>query len=279
MAVFHRPRTLEEACELMAELDAPAVHGGGTALQLRATQGAPPPGHLVDLAAIEGLAAVAETADGLRLGPLVTLRRMERDPMVGSAVPLAAQAYAAVAHPRIRNVATVAGNLAFADPRLDPLGALQVLDAHVEATSRTGSRRLAVRDLFTGPERTALAPDEIVTAVDVPRQPPGAHAFVKYTSLSESDWPCVSVAALAVRADAETELRLGLGAVADTPRFVSTRLLAGATDDDAVEAARAAARPAVDPVADVRGSVAYKRHLALLAVEEAVRTTWKEIRS
>lgn len=278
MAVFHKPRTLEEACELMATLDAPAVHGGGTALQLRAAQGAPPPGHLVDLAAIESLDAVVETADGLRLGPLVTLRRMERDPLVAAAVPLAARAYAAVAHPRIRNVATVAGNLVFADPRLDPLGALQVLDAHVEATSRTGSRRLTVRRLFTGPERTTLAPDEIVTAVDVPRQPAGAHAFVKYTSLSESDWPCVSVAALAVRAGDATELRLGLGAVADTPRYVDARLPAGTADDEAVDAARRIAEPVLDPIADVRGGVAYKRHLALLAVEEAVRAIWKDDR-
>lgn len=277
MAAFFRPRSLDEACALLAGTNRPAVHAGGTAIPLFAAHGLPAPDDLVDISGIAGLDELTVTADGLRLGALVTLRRLERDARVDAAAPLLAKAAAEVAHPRIRNVATIGGSIGFADPRLDTLPSLLVLDAGIQVSSASGARTIAAGEFFRGPHRTALAPGEIVTGILIPHQPAAAaDAFVKHTSLSTADWPCASAAALAVpRTDRPVELRLGLGAVAATPVLVTIDLTVGTTADEAGEAAAAAAQPAIDPVPDVRGSAAYKRRLALIAVSDAARRAWR----
>lgn len=281
MTAFYRPGSLDEACQLLGGRTRPAVYAGGTAIPLFAAHGLASPTDLVDLAGISGLDEITATADGLRLGPLVTIRRLERDPQVVDAVPLLAKAAAEVAHPRIRNVATIGGSIGYADPRLDTLGTLLVLDARIDVVSATGTRSIAAREFFVGRHATVLTPGELVAGVELPRQPPGSGAaFVKYTSLSESDWPCASAAALALAADGgRRELRLGLGAVADVPVYVSVELPDGATVDDAIDAAEQAARPLIRPTDDVRGSAAYKRKLALVAVADATRQAWQEVSS
>ncbi|MQA04973.1 MAG: molybdopterin dehydrogenase [Streptosporangiales bacterium] len=279
MAAFYRPSSLDEACQLLSGPARPAVYAGGTAIPLFATQGLPTPTDLVDLSGVAGLDDLSVTADGLRLGPLVTIRRLERDPQVADAAPLLAKAAAEVAHPRIRNVATIGGSIGYADPRLDTLGSLLVLEARIDVVSAAGSRSVAAREFFVGRHATALAPGELVAGVELPRQPPGSGAaFAKYTSLAEADWPCASVAALALApAEDRRELRLGLGAVADVPVFVSVQLPTGATVDDAIDAAEQAAQPLIRPTVDVRGSASYKRKLALVAIADATRQAWQEV--
>ncbi|MBO0826781.1 MAG: molybdopterin-dependent oxidoreductase [Streptosporangiales bacterium] len=254
---------------MLVDLDDARPYAGGTAIQMLTATGGMRPVNLVDLSALDELTELAETGTGIRAGAMVTVRRMERDPLVRAAAPLAADAYAEVAHPRIRNAATVGGNLAFADHRLDPLAPLQVLDAFAEVASPDGSRRIAVRDLFAGDRRTVLAGGELIVAVEIPRQPTGRFRFVKHTSLSTSDWPCASAAVLLT--DADSVLRVGLGAVAPTPVLLELPVPDGASTDELVEIARDVAGDRIHPIADVRGGVAYKTELALVALEEAVR--------
>jgi aerobic carbon-monoxide dehydrogenase medium subunit len=277
---YHYPTTLDEACELLSAGDDPMVYGGGTAVQILLKQGVLFASDLVDIAGVPGLAELTETRSGLRVGPMVTLRRMETDPLVRRVAPLLSEVYGHVANPRVRNTASVGGNIAHGDYRLDPPTALLVLDAKVEITSRTGVRRMPVREFFVDFERTALEPAEIVSAIELPRQPESAGAhFTKLSSLAANDWPCASACALVVDAPrGRRQVRLGLGALAHIPLFVQVDLPADTEPEEAVDAARQTAEPLIDPIPDVRGGAAFKKRLGCHAVEEAVRLSWKEQR-
>lgn len=271
MPVLHRPLAIEEACELMAELDEPMVYGGGTAIQILLKQDVLFATDFVDLSLVEGLAAVVESDGAVRLGPMVSLRTIERSPRLRDAVPLLALAYSDVANPRVRNTASVGGNLAHGDYRLDAPPALLVLEAVVEATSVRGTRRIPIGEFFVGFQQTALERDEIVTAIEVPYAPPDSVGhFVKLSSLAANDWPCATAAALVTR-DGGRRLRLGIGALAPTPLRVDLDL-SGLDDDGVRAAATEAASEVLDPLPDVRGGVEFKRRLGMVAVEEAVTT-------
>ncbi|TNC27786.1 FAD binding domain-containing protein [Amycolatopsis alkalitolerans] len=278
MPAYHYPDTLDEACAMLADGEDTMVYGGGTAVQILVKQGVLFASDLIDIGRIRGLDEIRRTSAGLRTGPLVTLRQMETSPVVRELAPLAAEVYRHVANPRVRNTASVGGNLAHGDYRLDPPTALLVLDAKVELSSRRGRRSLPVREFFVDFQKTALEPGEMITAVEIPRQPAsvGAH-FVKYSSLSANDWPCASVAALIVDGSRNRrQVRLGLGALSHVPLFTQFDVPAGSVVEDVVRAAKDAAEPLIDPIPDVRGGSAYKKRLGLVAVEEAVRNSWKE---
>jgi aerobic carbon-monoxide dehydrogenase medium subunit len=277
---LHRPDTLTETCQLLTELDQPMIYGGGTAVGILLKQGVLFASDLVDIVGVPGLDEVTETDAGLRVGSMVTLRRMETDPLVRRIAPLAARVYGAVANPRVRNTASVGGNLAHGDYRLDPPTALLVLDARIELTSPGGTRVLPVREFFTGFQQTALERGELVTAVEIPTQPSRAASFVKLSSLSANDWPCASAAALAVpdtRRQRAVELRLGLGALAPTPLYLSLDLPADTETGDVQDVAAGAAGQVIDPLPDVRGGVEFKRRLGLSAVRDAAGSAWEMV--
>lgn len=283
MPAFHRPETLAEACDLLTRCDHGMVYGGGTAVQILAKQGVLFASDLVDISRIPGLSGIEETKDGLRVGPMTPLRAVETGAGVRRVAPLAAHVYGHVANPRVRNTASVGGNIAHGDYRLDPPTALLVLGATVELTGADGVRRVPVREFFVDFQETAVRPGEIVTAIEIPHQPEDAGAgFSKLSSLSANDWPCASAAALVTGTSkafgrrGPDRLRLGLGAVAPTPVFAELELPPGTSADDAAAAARETAAPLIDPIPDVRGGADYKTRLAFVAVDEAVRTAWKE---
>ncbi|MGQ4618821.1 FAD binding domain-containing protein [Nocardia sp. R7R-8] len=278
MSTVHIPGTLDEALGLLHELDDTMVYGGGTAIQILLKQGILFTEDFIDISAVPGLREISVTPDAVTVGPLVSLRQMERDERIVSAAPLAASTYAKVANPRVRNTASVGGNIAHGDYRLDPPTALLVLDATVLLSSVRGTREVYAREFFVDFQVTAVQPDEMITAIRIPRQPAGAAgSFVKYSSLAENDWPCASAAALAVPGEEFIELRLGLGALAPTTRYLALDVEPDMSDQQIVDAAIDIANTAIDPIEDIRGGVAYKARLGRVAVEEAVRAVMKEL--
>lgn len=272
-----RPESLEEAVTILEGDGEALVYGGGTALQILRKQGILFASALVDISRLPGLDELAETATGLRAGPMVSLRRMERDPLTTRHASLAAAAYSKVANPRVRNTASVGGNLAHGDYRLDPPVALLVLGASVELTSRRGTRRVPIEEFFVDFQLTAITAGELVTAIEIPFASPGtATSYVKLSALSANDWPSATAAAGIVTGDARRVLRLGLGALAPTP-VLTVVDITGRGEEDAVEAAIEAAEALMDPIPDIRGGVHYKRQLGRVAVEDAVRDAWKEL--
>ena len=171
---------------------------GGTALVLLLRQRVLSARYFVDLTVLPGLREVAWDDDaGARIGALATLRDVERSPALRAALPIVPETYATVGNVRIRNAATVGGNLAHGDYRLDPPAALLALDARVHIAGPRGPRELPLAGFFRGFEETALERGELITAVTIAPPPTGAAgAYVKFSSLGADDWPCVGAAAL-----------------------------------------------------------------------------------
>ncbi|HET9082508.1 MAG TPA: FAD binding domain-containing protein [Trebonia sp.] len=273
--VLHRPETVEEACTLLAADPSAMAFGGGTAIQILRKQGILFAGSFVDLSRIPGLRDIARTAGGLRAGPMVTLRQMETATLVRDVAPLAATVYGKVANPRVRNTASIGGNVAHGDYRLDPPVALLALGGAIEATSVAGTRTIPAAGFFIGFQQTGLRPGELVTAIEIPVMPTGAAAsYAKLSSLSANDWPCASAAVLLAPAAGGLTLRLAIGALAPVPRLAVADVT-GLAEEEVVEVALEIAGPLMDPIPDLRGGAEYKRALGRVAVEDAVRGAWK----
>lgn len=249
--------------------------GGGTAIQILRKQGILFAESFVDLSRIPGLRDITRTAGGLRAGPMVTVRRMETTPLVRDIAPLAAAAYGKVANPRVRNTASIGGNVAHGDYRLDPPVALLALGGAIEATSTEGTRTISAADFFVDFQQTDLRPGELVTAIEIPAMPTSTTAcYAKLSSLSANDWPCASAAVLLALTARGLTLRLAIGALAPVPRL-ATADVTGRGEEEVVEVALEIAETLMDPIPDVRGGVEYKRALGRVAVEDAVRGAWK----
>ncbi len=272
-----RPESLADACTMLSLDEDALIYGGGTALQILRKQGILSASSFVDISQIPGLNEVHQTENEILVGSMVSIRRMETDPLVRRYLSLASAAYAKVANPRVRNTATVGGNIAHGDYRLDPPVALLVLGATIEATSAEGSRRIPIEEFFVDFQLTALDHGEIVTSIKIPVSSDiVASTYVKLSSLSANDWPSASAAAAVFRRPGETRiLRLALGALAPTPVVTSVDIT-GLRKDQAAEAVLERAILMMDPLPDVRGGIEYKRNLGRVAVEDALRNLWRD---
>lgn len=274
--VVLRPETLQEALTLLDADEDALIYGGGTALQILRKQGILFASSFVDISRLPGMAELEERSGTLHVGAMVPLRRMERDPLVIRDAPLAASAYAKVANPRVRNSASVGGNIAHGDYRLDPPVALLVLGASVEITSAQGTRTVPIDHFFVDFQTTALEHGDMVTAIDIPvASRPASSCYIKLSSLSANDWPCATAAVSLVDEGSRRILRLALGALAPTP-VLAVHDITGLNRKQLLEVAVEIATTMMDPIPDVRGGVEYKRKLGRVAVEEAVAGAWKE---
>jgi aerobic carbon-monoxide dehydrogenase medium subunit len=272
------PRSLNEAVALLDPDDASVRPiAGGTALMLMMKAAVFRPSRLISLRRIEPqYSAIAAGADGLRIGAMTTLSALERSAEVRKAAPVITRTLRTLSNVRVRNVATVGGALAHADPHMDLPPVLIALGATVTTARRAGDRTLALEDLFTGYYETVLERDELIAEVRVPAQGKRRAAYLKVTTGSADDWPALGVA-VALDADgpkvksarvvvsAATEKAMRLPAV--------EAVISGATVDDQVLARAGAAAAEVDVIADVRGSAPYKRELLRVYVGRAVRQT------
>jgi carbon-monoxide dehydrogenase medium subunit len=275
---YVEPATVDEAVGLLAEDGDDAVAlAGGTAFTLLLRQGLIRPRRVVGLRRVAGLRGVERRDGGLWIGGLTTHREVEQSSLVATTHPALAAAFAAIATVRIRNQATIGGNLAHADPAQDPPPILIALDAAVEVAGPGGSRRtMPVDELFADWFATTLGPAELITAVTVPDPPAGTRAaYRKFLPRSVDDYATVSVA-VAARRDVDgriASVRIALGSVGATPiraRAVEAALLGEVPDGARLADAAALVRDEVDPLDDARGSAAYKREMARVWVTRAL---------
>ena len=190
--------------------------------------------------------------------------------------PALAEACHVVANIRIRNMATLGGNLAHGDYQSDPPTVLAALDARVELMSASKLRQLALTDFQLGSYETALQPGELLVAVVIPPLPTGMTGhYVKFTTGSSEERPCAGVAALArIEKGICHELRLAVGAVSAKPlRIAAEELATGkALTAELIATIAAAAARTIDPIDDVRGPADYKRHLVGVLTRRALQT-------
>ncbi len=275
---YRTPKSLKEVHQELKEFGADAkLIAGGTALVIMMRQRLVRPSSLISLRMVRGLNGIAEKDGALRIGGLATHREVETSPLVRRRVPLLAETYRHVATIRVRNMATVGGGLAHADPNQDPPPTLMVLGATLKASSADGSRVIPLEEFFTDYYETVLKPDEIITEVSVPRLPANSGgAFVKFLPRTADDYATVSAAAVVILDRARkifTDVRIALGSVGTTvlrAREAEAVLRGQPVKREALREAAEKVRQAVDPVSDFRGSAAYKKEMAVVFVRRAL---------
>ena len=248
---------------------------GGTAVVLMMRQGLIAPERLVALDRLPGLRGVRRTDQGLQIGALTSLTQVARSPEVRQHAPSVAAAAAVVANPRIRNAATIGGNLAEADYASDPPSALIAWGARCRVQGPAGERTIPVAELITGFYTTALEHDELITSVEIPvRDGDVRSVYLKYRSRSSEDRPCVGVAARVATADGVvTEAEVVVGAVAATPHrlpAVAATLVGRPLAADGIATVAAEYAASVDPIEDFRGSAWYRRRVVDVYVRRAL---------
>jgi carbon-monoxide dehydrogenase medium subunit len=210
----------------------------------------------------------------VRIGALATHRSVELSPPIRQSFPVVAEAFSKIGNVRVRQTASVGGNLAHADYRLDPPPPLLVLGTVVNAVGPNGSRSIPIKDFFRGLYETALEPGELIVDVKIPFMPPDSKAvYLRYSSLSGNDWPCLGVAALAIRQDGRfQELRLALGGVAATPLLIEGLDLVKdqSVDDSVMDKLLDVVDEQISPSSDMRGSEWYKRKMVRVFVKKAI---------
>jgi aerobic carbon-monoxide dehydrogenase medium subunit len=274
-----QPATLREAASLL-EADDPGIRpmGGGTALMLMMKAGVLKPRALVSLRGAESqFKKIALQPDGeLRIGALVTMSQLEHSPEVRRAAPAIARCMTRLSNVRVRNVATVGGNLAHADPHMDLPPLLAALDAAVIVTGPAGERRIPVDALIKGYYETVLAGNELIATLVVPPQEGLRSAYAKVTTRSADDWPALGVAAsLRLDRGQVRACRLFVGAATDRPTRLAAAeavLTGRAADAATLKRAADAAVEEVDFMADAQGSAAYKKELLRVHLVRVVQS-------
>jgi CO/xanthine dehydrogenase FAD-binding subunit len=200
---------------------------------------------------------------------------VERSPLVREHCPVLANALRTMACPQVRNRATITGNLCSAVPSADSAPGLLVLEGMLKLVSQKGERVVPITDFFTGPRKTILADDELLTEIHIPSLPPKYKGiYLKLSPRKSMDLAVVGVAAFVVRdGDVCKDVRIALGAVAPTPlraRKAESALIGKKlTDDSIIEAARAASTEC-RPIDDHRASAEYRCDMVYVLTRRAL---------
>ena len=274
---YHAPTSVGEATGLLARLgeDAKVLSGGQSLIPLLKLRLASPR-HLVDINRIPGLAYVREAEGTLRIGALAREVDLDESAVVRERYPLLADATQSIADPLVRNLATVAGNLAHGDPANDHPAVMLALGAEVTATGPSGERRIPVSAFFTGPFETALRSDELLTEIRVPAPAPrSGGAYVKLER-KVGDFATAAVAAQVTLAADGTCAAVGIALtnVGLTPikaTQAEAALRGKQPDEAAIKQAAQLAADAAQPDTDLRGSVEYKKDMVRVLTARALR--------
>ena len=238
------------------------------------------PSALVDINGIAELDFVEPTADGgLRIGALTRHYTMLTSPEVAAAFPVVSEAMRHVAHLAIRNRGTIGGSLSHADPAAElPMMAV-LLDATLTLAGPNGERDLAAADFFDGALTTVLAEDELLTTITLPPLPDGhGWGFHEFAQRAGDFALAAAAAVLTIDDGKAANVRLAVMGVDENPARITAAEAAldgQAVTDEAIAAAVAAVRAAVDPPEDLHGSAAYRRHVVGGMAERAIRDAWE----
>lgn len=267
---YVRAASADEALAVLAEHgdEAKLLAGGHSLLPLMKLRLATP-AVIVDVGRLEDLKYVRDGGDHLAIGALTRHRDVEISELVRSQAPLLAAATGHVGDPQVRHRGTIGGSIAHGDPASDLPSVMLAMRATLVITGSDGQREVAADDFFTGFLETALAPDELLTEIRLPKMPDAGWSFQKFNRRAQ-DWAIVGVAAVVNGASS------GVGLVNMDSRPVRAAAVEAALGSgaSATEAAEAAAE-GCEPPADLNASVEYRQHLARVltrrALEEAGR--------
>ncbi len=272
---YVRPSTVDEAVQAVAAAgDDGKVLAGGQSLLPVLRMRLSCPETLIDLGRVDEMRGVRDESDAIVIGAMTTHDDVIHDRLVQQHAPLLAQAAATVGDRQIRHLGTFGGSLAHADPAGDLPTIALTLDAQMLVRSASGERVIDARDFFVDYLTTALQPDDVLTAVRIPKLGEGWSTHYEKFNLVAQAWAIVGVAAAVQRQNGSiSAARVGLTHMGNTPLRAGAveAALAGADASvDAVRAASASAAEGTHPPSDLAGQTDYRNHLATVLTRRAV---------
>lgn len=269
----HSPTSVEEAVGLLSSIEGARPIAGGASLVAMMNARLVEPSCVVSFEHIDGLRGVALEPDGaVRIGAMTRHRETAASPHLKGAHALLSQAASVIANRPVRNMGTLGGALANADPAADYLPALRCLDAEIEIAGPTGRRLAPMSGFIVGWYETALEPGEIITAIRLPALPPGPTLYRKLARVS-GDYATISCAARLEGHGPSAMARIAIGGCGPGPLRdeAGEQALRGSLGDSAAVAALGASLQALsDPIDDVRGTAEYRRRLIPRVVAAAI---------
>jgi carbon-monoxide dehydrogenase medium subunit len=274
---YHAPASIAEAVALLDELgDEAKVISGSQSLvplmKLRLSQ----PKHLVDLRKVPGLAGISESSGAIVIGGMTTHHAVSVSELVRRKLPMMAEAAGNIGDAQVRNMGTVGGSLAHADPSADWPAVLTALDASVTIASARGERTVKVEQFIVGPLTTVLEPAEILTHVRVPLPPNSSGGAYEKLPHPASRFAIVGVAAEIVldgrgAVQSSRVAITGLGNKVRRAAYVEQALQGKTPEAGLLKAAAARAAEGIELRDDLIGSAAYKANVAAVYAERALK--------
>ena len=280
-----RPETMDDALlhrEHYGE-DALPIAGGQSLLVLLRNKLIDPK-FLIDLERLRELRELKQNKDSISVGAMTTIHDLSSVSEIRTAVPILSQAASKVGSTAIRNLGTIGGNICHNEPGADLPPALLALDARVELRGRKGIRKIELSDFFRGYFETAVAPDELVSSIELPTQPESASAIYLKHAISPEDLAIASAAVVVVIDDQQPrkarEVRIALGGVAPVPfraKKAETVFDRAALSEAAIREAAEVAASEADPMDDPHGSAEYRRKMVKVLVRRAISVAIEQI--
>jgi carbon-monoxide dehydrogenase medium subunit len=269
---YVRAGSVDEAVAALNE-DAKVLAGGQSLLPLMRLRLAYPE-VLVDVSRVEEMRGVREEGDRLVIGAATTHYEVLGDQLIRTHCPVIAEVTATVADPAVRHRGTFGGSIAHADPAGDLPALALALDAIMTVAGRNGRREVPAAEFFVDYLQTAVAPDEVLVAVSVPKLGDGwGHRYEKFNRVAQA-WALVGAVAVVHRSNGSIgSARIGLVNVGSTPvraAAVEAALAGAEASPDAVAAAAEAATEGIAPTTDIHASAEYRAHLARVLTRRAV---------
>ena len=272
---YHKAGSVREALDLLGRYkdDAKLLAGGHSllpAMKLRLAQ----PKHLIDIGKIAGLAGVKEEGGTLVIGAMTTHYAIESSALLKGKCPLLPEVAEHIGDPMVRNLGTIGGSLAHADPAADWPAAAIALGVELVAEGPKGKRTIKVDDFFKGLLTTALTDDEILTEIRIPasgantkgayakfRHPASRFAVVGVAAVLTMDGSKIGKASIGIT---------GAGTKATRAKGVEAAIAGKNADAASIQAAASSAADGVDVQPDLQGSVEYKQHLLRVFAKRAI---------
>ncbi|MEP1208977.1 MAG: xanthine dehydrogenase family protein subunit M [Rhizobiaceae bacterium] len=282
---YHSPQSFSDASAIAANATGTTRYlAGGTDVLVQLRADIVTPDDLIDLKQIDGVKDISCTDEGWTIGVAVSGAEMSEHPDLHGEWPGVVEAMDLIGSTQIQGRATLVGNLCNASPAADSVPAMIAAGATVTLSGSSGSRDVAVEDVPTGPGSTCIAKDEIVSAVNIPRQVSnGGDAYLRFIPRTEMDIAVVGCGVnLQVDGDTITAARVSLGAVAPTVLLVeeaAAAIIGSKLDDAAMEKLAAAASAACNPINDKRGTIKFRTHVAGVLARRTAKIAYDRARA
>lgn len=282
---YFRPKTLKEALSLVSQYGKKSrVMAGGTDLLVQMKRGKVLPHYIIDIGGIRGRDYITYSErDGLKIGAQTTIHAIASSSLIRESFSILSQAASQLAVAKIRMRATMAGNLCNASPSAETAPALIALGASITISAADSERTVPIENFFTGPGKTVLKPDELVTGILIPNPlPRSSGVYIKHTLRKAMDLAIVGVACLiTIDGDIVSNVKIALGAVAPIPiraKEAENILRGNSIKEDLIQKAAQTASEESKPIDDVRSSARYRRSMVKVLVERAIKTAIEQIK-